>query len=129
VGKPYITGWADTAAGRVPKVAAELSRADQWGGLKSAWSIGRMKYMVAPGLYAVGNPDKHSRVFVTANYKLSFDGLRRELRGLDAWIMVLDTKGINVWCAAAVIIGALRGSEPTCDCGGNSDGTPKTPCC
>ena len=53
-----------------------------------------------PGLYAVGEPDRESDVFVTANYKLSFDILRRELKGLNAWIIVLDTKGINVWCAA-----------------------------
>jgi acetyl-CoA decarbonylase/synthase complex subunit gamma len=59
-----------------------------------------MMYAVEPGLYAVGNPDGGSHVFVTANYKLSFDSLRRELGGLDAWIMVLDTKGINVWCSA-----------------------------
>jgi acetyl-CoA decarbonylase/synthase complex subunit gamma len=39
-------------------------------------------------------------VFVTANYKLSFDILRRSLKGLNAWILVLDTKSINVWCAA-----------------------------
>jgi hypothetical protein len=39
-------------------------------------------------------------VFASANYKLSFDVLRRSLVGLDAWILVLDTKGINVWCAA-----------------------------
>jgi acetyl-CoA decarbonylase/synthase complex subunit gamma len=39
-------------------------------------------------------------VFVTANYKMSFDCLRSQLGGLDCWIMVLDTKGINVWCAA-----------------------------
>jgi CO dehydrogenase/acetyl-CoA synthase gamma subunit (corrinoid Fe-S protein) len=31
---------------------------------------------------------------------LSFDTPRKELTGLDAWILVLDTKGINVWCAA-----------------------------
>ena len=37
---------------------------------------------------------------VTANYKLSFDTLRRELTSIDAWILVLDTRGINVWCAA-----------------------------
>ncbi|MGE5632343.1 MAG: mercury methylation corrinoid protein HgcA [Caulobacteraceae bacterium] len=37
---------------------------------------------------------------VTANYKLTFDSLRRELDGLNLWIVVLDTKGINVWCAA-----------------------------
>ena len=68
--------------------------------MKVRWSFGRMSYRVRPDLYAVGNPGKDSRVFVTANYKLSFDHLRRALDGLDAWILVLDTKGINVWCAA-----------------------------
>ena len=45
-------------------------------------------------------PDRHSEVFVSANYKLSFDTLRRALKGIRAWILVLDTRGINVWCAA-----------------------------
>jgi hypothetical protein len=39
-------------------------------------------------------------VFVTANYTLSFDALRSSLAGVDGHILVLDTKGINVWCAA-----------------------------
>jgi hypothetical protein len=55
---------------------------------------------VEPGLYAVGDPGRDAPVLVTANYKLSFDALRGELGGVDAWILVLDTKGINVWCAA-----------------------------
>jgi hypothetical protein len=59
-----------------------------------------MRYSVEPGLYALGEPDAKSDVFVTANYKLSFDILRKELKGLNAWILVLDTKSINVWCAA-----------------------------
>jgi len=59
-----------------------------------------MAYIVEPGLYAVGSPTKDSDVFVTANYKLTFDILRRSLYQIDAWILVLDTKGINVWCAA-----------------------------
>jgi len=37
---------------------------------------------------------------VTANYKMSFDRLRQALPGRDMWILALDTKGINVWCAA-----------------------------
>jgi hypothetical protein len=37
---------------------------------------------------------------VTANYTLSFDALRSALEGTDAYILVLDTRGINVWCAA-----------------------------
>jgi len=100
MGKQYITGWIDTEAGRVPKVSVDLSRADKWGTLRVRCAIKRMNYRVEPGLYGIGNPNKDSLVFVSANYKLSFDILRRELKGLDAWIMVLDTKGINVWCAA-----------------------------
>ena len=53
-----------------------------------------------PGLYALGKPGKQSEIFVTANYKYSLDLLRKSLRGRDAWILVLNTKGINVWCAA-----------------------------
>jgi hypothetical protein len=48
----------------------------------------------------VGNPDQDSPVLVSANYKLTFDTLRQELTYLDAWVLVLDTRGINVWCAA-----------------------------
>jgi acetyl-CoA decarbonylase/synthase complex subunit gamma len=59
-----------------------------------------MHYTVAPGLYAVGSPTPESPVLVSANYKLSFDHLRRSLDGVDAWVLVLDTLGINVWCAA-----------------------------
>jgi acetyl-CoA decarbonylase/synthase complex subunit gamma len=59
-----------------------------------------MKYIVEPGLYAVGNPTAESAVCVSANYKLSFDELRSRLAGRDVWILVIDTKGINVWCAA-----------------------------
>jgi hypothetical protein len=59
-----------------------------------------MNYRVKPGLYGVGLPDKDSPVFVTANYKMSFDRLRMHCDDINAWILVLDTKGINVWCAA-----------------------------
>jgi len=59
-----------------------------------------MHYTVDPGLYALGRPDEKSPVLVTANYKMSFDRLRKALPGRNAWILVLDTNGINVWCAA-----------------------------
>jgi len=52
-----------------------------------------MRYRVAPGLYAVGAPDGGSPVVVTANYKMSFDLLRRALHGMAAWVVVLDTRG------------------------------------
>jgi hypothetical protein len=68
--------------------------------IRSRASAFRMNYPVEPGLYAIGAPTKDSDVFVTANYKLTFDILRRSLKGMDAWMLVLDTKSINVWCAA-----------------------------
>lgn len=64
------------------------------------WGVGREDYRVDPGLYALGSPDDTSPVLVTANYKLTFDVLRSSLPELSAWILVLDTAGINVWCAA-----------------------------
>lgn len=60
----------------------------------------RYGHLVAPGLYRLGSPSHDSPVFVTANYTLSFDALRSSLGGVNAYILVLDTKGVNVWCAA-----------------------------
>lgn len=79
---------------------AVLSFADRLGSWRARWCLGRMKYTVRPGLYALGAAGPDSHVFVSANYKMSFDRLRSQLDGRDAWILVLDTKGINVWCAA-----------------------------
>ncbi len=84
----------------IPKVSTQLTGADKWNNIKVRWGSKRMNYKVEPGIYAVGNPDENAIVLVSANYKLSFDTLRQELTGLDAWILVLDTRGINVWCAA-----------------------------
>ncbi len=64
------------------------------------WGVNRMGHRVEPGLYRLGNPTPDSPVFASANYTLSFDALRSALTGIDAYILVLDTKGINVWCAA-----------------------------
>ncbi len=86
----------------VNRVSSEWLRSDYLGSIKCRISNSfRMKYKIEPGLYAIGEPDANSDVFASANYKLSFDILRKELNGLSAWILVLDTKGINVWCAAA----------------------------
>jgi len=97
---PYVKGSVATPAGAVHRVASDWSRADTWGMIKSRIGAFRMNYSVTPGLYAVGDPTKDSDVFVTANYKLTFDTLRRELKDMNAWVLVLDTKSINVWCAA-----------------------------
>jgi hypothetical protein len=98
--QPFVVGDVETPVGKVPRVASVLRWRDHWGTFKTRWGVGRMDYKVDPGLYALGNPAPHSSVFVTANYKMSFDCLRAALGDQDAWILVLDTKGVNVWCAA-----------------------------
>jgi hypothetical protein len=84
----------------VPLVSTRLDWRDRLGAVAVRLDIGRARYRVSPGLYGVGTPSASSPVLVTANYKLTFDALRRELGGVDAWILVLDTHGVNVWCAA-----------------------------
>lgn len=97
---PYVVGETPTFAGPVPVVSTELTAADRRGARRVRWNVGRGDYLVRPGLYAAGSPDDTSPVLVSANYKLSFDSLRTELGGIDAWILVIDTRGVNVWCAA-----------------------------
>jgi hypothetical protein len=96
----WVVGYVETPAGKVCRVATHWSWRDQWGAMGVRWNIGRQSYRVNPGLYAVGCPTTESPLLATANYKLSFDLVRRALDGLDAWLLVLETQGINVWCAA-----------------------------
>jgi hypothetical protein len=77
-----------------------LTSADRWDHFLARWSWKRSKHRVEPGLYALGKPAPDSPVFVTANYSLSFDALRSSLGGINGYILVLDTNGVNVWCAA-----------------------------
>lgn len=96
----FVTGSVSTPAGDVPQVSSALHWWDHWGAIKARWGVGRMDYSIDPGLYALGTPDQESPVLASANYKMSFDRLRGSLPGRHLWILVLDTKGINVWCAA-----------------------------
>jgi hypothetical protein len=97
---PWILSRKGMGQHRIPIVTSRLSIHDRWGFVKMRLGIGRNHYTVPPGLYGIGDPDTHSPVFVTANYKMSFDILRRDLISINGWILVLDTRGINVWCAA-----------------------------
>ena len=96
----YVTGTVETPVGAVPRVSRTLVRSDRLGAWRVGWGFDRDDYRVRPGMYAVGTPDVGAPVLVTANYKLTFDALRSSLGGLDAWLLVIDTHGINVWCAA-----------------------------
>jgi hypothetical protein len=98
--QPFVMGSIHTPGGEIPQVSSSLTWADRMGSFKARWGIGRMHYTLEPGLYALGSPDAQSPVLVTANYKMSFDRLRVSLPGHNAWILVLDTQGINVWCAS-----------------------------
>ncbi|MBW1893675.1 MAG: hypothetical protein JRF40_03930 [Deltaproteobacteria bacterium] len=96
----FVRGFVKTDAGPVPQVNSSMDKKDILFTILVRTGISRHNYMIAPGLYCVGTPDKNSEVLVTANFKLTFDHLRRELEGINAWILVLDTNGVNVWCAA-----------------------------
>ena len=82
------------------RVDSRWMSADRRGAIRCRLSRSR-SHSVAPGLYALGRPGQDSQVVVTANYKLTFDILRKDLEGIDCWILVLETRGIDVWSAAA----------------------------
>jgi hypothetical protein len=84
----------------IHRTKSKLTFADRWGHFLARLGVNREGHRVEPGLYTLGKPDEDTPVFVTANYTLSFDSLRSALPGRDAYILVLDTQGINVWCAA-----------------------------
>ncbi len=96
----HVEDFMETQTGPVPRIKTKLSHKDKMSTAFVRCGINRHRYTVSPGLYAVGTPDRDSEVLVTANFKLTFDHLRKELSDLNVWILVLDTKGINVWCAA-----------------------------
>ena len=96
----FIVGSLQLNSVSIPVISDFLNFGDILGAIKARWAINRNNYKINPGLYAIGKPNENSNIFVTANYKLSFDHLRKNLKSIDSWILILDTKGINVWCAA-----------------------------
>jgi hypothetical protein len=85
---------------QIREATGGITLSDRFDHFLARWGVNRMGHTVGPGLYRLGDPTPASEVFVSANYTLSFDALRSALEGRDAYILVLDTKGINVWCAA-----------------------------
>lgn len=60
-----------------------------------------LRFSTGTGLQTIGRPDRQSPVFVTCNFDLTVRRVRRALRGLDCYLLVAPTNGVNVWCAAA----------------------------
>jgi NAD-dependent dihydropyrimidine dehydrogenase PreA subunit len=69
---------------------------------KTAWGL-LFRLFPCPtktGLRRIGNPGPESPVLITCNFDLTVKRLNRMLRGLDVWLLVGESKGVNVWCAA-----------------------------
>ncbi|MGD9259670.1 MAG: methyltransferase domain-containing protein [Desulfobacterales bacterium] len=69
---------------------------------KSLWDfIGRwFPNPVEPGLRKIGQPGTEAPVFVTGNFHLTVRRVEKSLADMDAWLLVVPTLGINVWCAS-----------------------------
>lgn len=52
------------------------------------------------GLFPIGSPDRNSPVIVTSNFSLTIKRLKKGVEGQNLWLLVANTDGINVWCAA-----------------------------
>ncbi|MFX1498221.1 MAG: methyltransferase domain-containing protein [Promethearchaeota archaeon] len=55
---------------------------------------------IEPGIYESGTPDENSPIIVTANYDYTYIKVMRDLKRINAWVLCVDSDGINVWCAA-----------------------------
>lgn len=93
-------GDVSTAENRIPRVDSKIGVGDTLKRIFFRLGIGRMNMTVPPGLYAFGSPNPEDPVIVSANFRLTFDQLRKKLESRNAWLLILNTKGINVWCAA-----------------------------
>ena len=54
------------------------------------------------GLIAIGSPDADSPVFVSGNYTLTVKRLEQKLDKFDCYLLVANSRGSNVWCAAGM---------------------------
>jgi NAD-dependent dihydropyrimidine dehydrogenase PreA subunit len=52
------------------------------------------------GLVRIGSPGPASPVLLTCNFRLTVERVKRALKGLDAYLLVANSRGVNVWCAA-----------------------------
>ena len=52
------------------------------------------------GLRVIGNPGPDAPVLLTCNFDLTVRRVLRALQGLDCYLLVANSKGINVWCAS-----------------------------
>lgn len=62
----------------------------------------RQTFSIEPGLYYTGREyDIKTPMLATCNYHMTVFGLWRKLKSRNVRILVIDTKGINVWCSSS----------------------------
>ncbi len=64
------------------------------------WAFRWIPVETEPGLRIFGNPNRSSPVLLTCNYDLTVRKVSRYLRGIDCYLLVAPSRGINVWCAS-----------------------------
>lgn len=52
------------------------------------------------GLVRIGNPGRDAPVLLTCNFRLTVERVKRALEGIDAYLLIANSRGVNVWCAA-----------------------------
>jgi NAD-dependent dihydropyrimidine dehydrogenase PreA subunit len=52
------------------------------------------------GLQRIGNPGRQAPVLLTGNFRLTVERVKRALHGVDCYLLVANSRGVNVWCAA-----------------------------
>ena len=55
---------------------------------------------IEPGIYQSGNPNSKSPILITSNYDYTYIRLMKKIQKIDAWVLCIDSNGINVWCGA-----------------------------
>lgn len=91
------------------RVVHDWTAEERWNAVLCRLGRSGSRTRVPPGLYALGAPAEGSPVIVTASYRLTFDLLRRDLASVSSWILVLDTRGLDV--ASAVASGRFATDE------------------
>jgi NAD-dependent dihydropyrimidine dehydrogenase PreA subunit len=57
-------------------------------------------FPVEPSIIEMGTPNRDSPVLLTCNFNLTVHRVMRELQGVDCYLLIAPSKGINVWCGA-----------------------------
>lgn len=98
--KDIVIDQVDIDGLQVPVLSRDMKLKDNIATAMVRCGINRYTYEVPTGLYLIGELEHAKDVIVTCNYKLTIDVLRTSIKSRGVFILVLDTFGINVWCAA-----------------------------